>query len=73
MTFYAYRDTAGEWRWKLVASNGKNIANSGEGYTRKAGCLRAIRQARKGVPGATLLVEKTERVPVAELNEGDKL
>ena len=27
-----YRDAAGEWRWRKIASNGQVIATSGEGY-----------------------------------------
>ena len=30
-----------QWRWRLVASNGKNVA-SGEGYYNKEDCLNAI-------------------------------
>lgn len=42
MYFQTYKDTSGQWRWRLVASNGKYIANSGEGYINKADCLHAI-------------------------------
>ena len=34
-TFEVFRDSAGEWRWRLVASNGNIIADSGEGYTKR--------------------------------------
>jgi uncharacterized protein YegP (UPF0339 family) len=30
-----YQDRAGEYRWRLVSSNGRTIADSGEGYTRR--------------------------------------
>jgi uncharacterized protein YegP (UPF0339 family) len=40
--FELYRDTAGEWRWRLVARNGRVIADSGEGYTRRSGAEKAI-------------------------------
>ena len=42
MKFHIYRDKAGEWRWRLVARNGRIRADSGEGYTRKFDCERAI-------------------------------
>ena len=29
----------GDWRWRLIASNGKEIACSGEGYARKSSAL----------------------------------
>ena len=42
MKFEVYRDKAGEYRWRLLASNGKLIADSGEGYTRREDAHRAI-------------------------------
>jgi len=42
MKFHIYRDKAGEYRWRLVARNGRIRADSGEGYTRKYDCQRAI-------------------------------
>jgi uncharacterized protein YegP (UPF0339 family) len=34
-TFQHYQDAAREWRWRLVADNGRIVADSGEGYRRK--------------------------------------
>ncbi len=42
MTYYIYKDTAGQWRWYLKAANDKKIANSGEGYHNKSDCESAI-------------------------------
>lgn len=42
MKFEIYRDKAKEWRWRLVAKNGKTIADSGEGYKRQGRCVYAI-------------------------------
>lgn len=42
MTFILYVDQAGQWRWTLVASNNRRIADSGEGYRNKADCLHGI-------------------------------
>lgn len=39
MKFHIYKDSAGEWRWRLKAVNGRIIADSGEGYSTKQGCL----------------------------------
>jgi uncharacterized protein YegP (UPF0339 family) len=36
-----YRDATGDWRWRLVASNGRIVADSGEGYRRKRAALAA--------------------------------
>lgn len=40
--FQVYADAAGEWRWRLVAGNGRIIAESGEGYRQKQDCLHGI-------------------------------
>lgn len=42
MHYEVYKDTAGEWRWRLRAANNKIIANSGEGYANRTDCLSAI-------------------------------
>jgi uncharacterized protein len=46
MHYEIYSKTEGligavQWRWRLVADNGKKLA-SGEGYYNKADCLHAI-------------------------------
>lgn len=48
-----YRDQAGEWRWRLKASNGRIVA-SGEGYKTRAGVLKGIAAHRRAA--------RTERV-----------
>jgi len=42
MTYVYYKDAKGEWRWRLVASNGRIIADSGEGYKSERECLADI-------------------------------
>ena len=42
MYYEVYKDTAGEWRWRLLAANNQIIANSGEGYIKRSDCLHAI-------------------------------
>ncbi len=44
MKVHIYRDQAGEWRWNLVAANGKIVADSAEGYKTKWGCKRAVKK-----------------------------
>lgn len=46
-----YTDVNGFWRWRYVASNGKTIADSGEGYFNKADCLRGV-EIMKGSAGS---------------------
>lgn len=40
--FFVYQDIAGKWRWRLLAGNGRIIADSGQGYSRKKDCLHGI-------------------------------
>lgn len=42
MKYVIYKDKSGEWRWYLKATNGRKIAESGEGYKNKSDCLNAI-------------------------------
>jgi uncharacterized protein YegP (UPF0339 family) len=52
MKFVVYKDARGEYRWRLVAANGRNLADSGEGYRNKEDCLAAIRLVKEGAPKA---------------------
>lgn len=42
MKYVLYTDTSGNWRWRLVASNNRIIANSGEGYYNRQDCISAV-------------------------------
>ncbi len=42
MHFQLYKDSIGQWRWRLVASNWKTIADSAESYWNKQDCLAGI-------------------------------
>ncbi len=44
--FEVYTDSSGEFRFRLVASNGQNILSS-QGYKAKASCLNGIESVRK--------------------------
>ena len=55
-----YRDRRGEWRWRLRASNGRIVADSGEGYRRRASMLHGIECAR---------VMLSDDVPVVEVQK----
>lgn len=53
MKFILYKDAKGEWRWRLYSTNGRIVADSGEGYVDKRDCLRGIELVRSvgaGVP-----------------------
>lgn len=42
MKFVLYKDKAGEFRWRLKATNGEILATSGQGYKAKADAKKAI-------------------------------
>lgn len=42
-----YKDAKGELRWRLVARNGKILADSGEGFTRMGKVKANIRSVAK--------------------------
>jgi uncharacterized protein YegP (UPF0339 family) len=53
-TFELYKAADG-WRWRLVAANGRIIADSGEAYTRRYDAARAITRVRVEANGAPLV------------------
>lgn len=55
--FEVYKDKAGEFRFRLKAKNGQNIAAS-EGYTRMDNCLNGIESVRKNAVDAEIEMEK---------------
>lgn len=42
MYYMVYKDSASQWRWRLVASNNRIIADSAESYWNKSDCLAGI-------------------------------
>ena len=50
--FILYKDDAREFRWRFKASNGKIIADSGEGYINKQDAVNGISFIRKYAAGA---------------------
>ena len=55
MRFEVYRDKAAEYRWRLLFTNGKIAADSGEGYTRREDAHRAIAALLKDVCDAVIV------------------
>lgn len=53
-TFELYKDRAGEYRWRLRHENGQIIADSGEGYTTKAGAMNGIESVKENAAGAPI-------------------
>ena len=54
--FEVYLDKAGEYRFRLKATNGQIIA-VGESYTQLSSCLNGIESVKKNAPDAEIVVE----------------
>ena len=50
--FEIYEDKAGQWRWRLRARNGELVAMSEQGFTTKAGVVRALDVVRRNTAEA---------------------
>ena len=57
--FEVYLDKAGEYRFRLKATNGQNICAS-EGYKSKTSCLNGIESVKRNAPEADIVVEKAD-------------
>ena len=55
--FEVYKDNAGEYRFRLKAKNGQNIAAS-EGYASEKSCLNGIESVRKNAVDAKIEMEE---------------
>lgn len=53
--FYVYKDAKSEWRWRLVATNTKTIADSGEGYANLVDCEHGISLVKRESPAAVTI------------------
>lgn len=42
MTCRIFQDDHGDWRWTLIATNGRTLACSGEGYKHRRHCVRIL-------------------------------
>ncbi len=54
--FEIYVDKAGEYRFRLKATNGQIIA-VGEGYTTHANCMNGVESVKKNAPDAEVVEE----------------
>ena len=57
--FEVYKDKAGEFRFRLKATNGQIIA-IGEGYKALNSCKKGIESIKKNAPGAAIVVEEAK-------------
>ncbi|HTK76242.1 MAG TPA: DUF1508 domain-containing protein [Gemmataceae bacterium] len=52
LKFEVYQDNKGEYRWRVIATNGQTIGSSSEGYKAKADCEKAVDTVKKGAAKA---------------------
>ena len=55
MKFEIYADSGGNYRWRLVSSNGQTIATSGESFSSKSNATRAAENIRDNAGSATVV------------------
>lgn len=58
MKFEVYKDKRKEWRWRLRASNGKILAVSSEGYSKRTHALEMMRVIQENSPKAKVVFKK---------------
>ncbi len=54
MKFVIYKDSGGNYRWRLVARNGQTIASSGEAFDSKSNARRAAENVKGNAGSATI-------------------
>jgi uncharacterized protein YegP (UPF0339 family) len=52
--FHTYQDSAGDWRWRLISTNGRIVADSGEGYSSLHAVREAAQRVKDNAGGATI-------------------
>jgi uncharacterized protein YegP (UPF0339 family) len=52
--FDAYEDLVGKWRWRLLGSDGRTVATSGESFDSHWHALRAVEDVRGAASGAQI-------------------
>jgi len=59
-----YKDRKGQYRWRLIAHNGRTLADSGEGYVAKAACRKGFNATVRAAHWARVvdLVPRAKRV-----------
>ncbi|MBR1912966.1 MAG: DUF1508 domain-containing protein [Treponema sp.] len=60
--YQIYKDKRGEFRFRLIATNGRIIA-TGEGYKALSGCINGIKSIGNNAPGAKIVDESLVRKP----------
>ncbi|WP_235853637.1 HVO_2922 family protein [Halosimplex salinum] len=69
--FEVFEDSAGEYRWRLVASNDEIIADGGEGFASERGARDSIERVREHAPEASALDYTGAAFELYEDNAGE--
>lgn len=69
--YVVYTDKTGEYRFKLIASNGESILAS-HGYKSKSGCINGIASIGKNAPDAEIVDESRDTITKEEAYENDQ-
>lgn len=48
MRIELYKDLDKEWRWRVIARNGRVVADGPEGYKKRATMLKTLRRVKQG-------------------------
>ncbi len=59
--FEIYFDKAGDYRYRLIATNGESIAISEEGYKSKNGCMNGIKSVAINAVDAEIIDETLDK------------
>ena len=51
--FEIYKGKIGDFHWRLIHTNGRVIAKSGEGYTTKVNAINGLNSVKANAPNAT--------------------
>ena len=54
-TFELFVDSADQWRWRLVHTNGNIIADSGEGYASRQKCKQGLKSVKENAAAADVV------------------
>jgi len=57
-TFELFVDSADQWRWRLVHTNGNIIADSGEGYASRQKCKQGLESVKENAADADVVDAK---------------
>jgi len=52
--FEIFKGKIGDFRWRLIHTNGQVIATSGEGYTTKVNAMNGINSVKENVANASI-------------------